>query len=377
VIAGSVFVWIGALLIAVNAHAWEKHATLMPLVVAGGLSPEASQKLDRKVTLPCNDQDQTLYRKLASEFHLNSGARLPSTAERVHRSCGTPISARDLLRQGGFVDDPDLGMDENLGDDADPENFRRWMGGKTGATSKGFRHMYFGGWKWRRPLTTFQIPITAIGYAPQRAQLFAVKARELLATKGPNNQVAWGYRLLSWSMHYLQDLAQPFHSVQIVHPRMVPWFSLYEWPPQKGFETLVKETTRSIVNYHWVYEGYTLEQISSSNPSYEECLIEAERFATIHFDPKNETPKMLAHSITRGSVKLAPAVGRAEMKFFGGWLKNKNVDIPAHPDEIDYHKESTRPDRVEERESLRVATCPALANAIYASRQLIEWALQP
>ncbi|MGZ3697033.1 MAG: hypothetical protein ACXWPM_00685 [Bdellovibrionota bacterium] len=354
------------------AHAWEKHTALMPWVLSG-LTPEVKQKLAEPLKAPCPADDLKMYGQLAAELRLNPKTPVSPTA-RDACSAGATVTAEELLARN-FVDDPDQGMDENLPDSYDPENVRHWMGGKTGPTSKGFRHMYFGGWKPWHPLQTFQIPFESIGYAPERAELIANKARELLHTPG---QEAWGYRLLAWSMHYLQDLAQPFHSVQLPSLRMVPWFELYDWPPGKAFGKLVTETTRTISNYHWAFEDYTYGRVIQGNDSpYADCLFQAAQYARFTWDPKTQTPKQLAQAIARSSIGLSGAVGSAEMDFFGSRLKVPGVDLPKHQGEPDYKEMAIRPDLQEARAELHAATCPALANAVRASRQLIDWALQP
>jgi len=48
---------------------------------------------------------------------------------------------------------------------------QEWMGGETGPTSQGFRHMFFGGVDWQHPIQTFQIPFHSIGQAPERFEI--------------------------------------------------------------------------------------------------------------------------------------------------------------------------------------------------------------
>ncbi|OFZ21074.1 MAG: hypothetical protein A2X94_07010 [Bdellovibrionales bacterium GWB1_55_8] len=283
----------------------------------------------------------------------------------VQRISRMQLNAQERASFAAFADEPDKGMDQNLDASFDPLNERRWMGGTTGSTSQGFRHMYFGGWRVSQPLTTFQVPTQAIGQAPNRVLETARDARKLL---GEGNR-AEGLRRLAWSGHYLQDLAQPFHSVQIVHWRMVPWGAIGAWPPAKGFENLVKETTRTISNYHWAYEGYVLYHLKEG--AFDSCLndpamITIQAPATALSSP--DYPRELALAVADASVELAPELGRAEMEKYGTRLKESEIDLAHDKGNVEYTPRSAALDQV---------TCKALANAARATELLVEWALHP
>jgi hypothetical protein len=159
---------------------------------------------------------------------------------------------------------------------------------------------------------------------------------------------------------------------------MVPWFELLTWPPKTGFENLVKETTRTITNFHLAYEGYTLNRMQLGEDSpYKDCLSQPQNYVTLPFHPKRQTPFQLAQVVIQASIQLAPEIGNSEYEFFGSQLKQQGVSMTAHPQMIDYQDYSIRPDLNEPRRSLTEGTCKALANASLASRLLIEWALQP
>lgn len=277
-------------------------------------------------------------------------------------------------------------MDQDLPyppENYDPLGFQKWMGGSKGPTSQGFRHMYFGGWQLWHPIHTFQIPFHAMGLAPERASLMAYKARELVHSGDPIRMV-WGFRVLGWAIHYVQDLTQPFHSTQIPSTRMVPWYALLKWPPQKGFDELVHETTRTMSNYHYAYEQYTLLRVKALGeeiPPYAECLEKPDGFAPlqndVHIDSLGKDPAFLAERVARSSVQLAPHIGKAVVGFFGPGLKDHGVDLPRKIGMPNYSEMVLRPDLVEPREELRQVTCQALANASFATHTLIHWVLTP
>lgn len=356
---------------AAPAHAWHRHEVLMPWVVSG-LSAELRDQMTAKTQPPCGSADQKTFEELKSELVLQKASTVGATATEACAR-GQKISLNDVLLMG-FVDDPDEGMDQNLPDSADPKNERKYMGGAQGQTSQGFRHMFFGGWKPRQPVATFQVPFQSMGQAPERAQLIATKGRELLQS----GQSVWGMRLIAWAMHYLQDLAQPFHTAQIPNLRMVPWSALFQWPPSQGFSSLVAETTRTISNYHWAYEGYVYEQMQLGEKSpFADCLLQAERHSTLQFDPKVETPRDLALKVSRNSVRLGPNLGSALMGFFGTELKKPEYNLPANKGSVDAAALAARPDLEDARKRLEQVTCSALANGAVASRKLIEWAMMP
>jgi hypothetical protein len=364
-----------ATLIPSLAFSWDQHHYLMPLILSDP-SPELKKILERSDHIPCPSEDQALLQSLIQDLKLNPTATFPSIS---NKKCGpgSVMTPYEVLA-GGVIDEPDHGMDQDLpttpGNPYDPNEDRKWMGGTQGSTSQGFRHMFFGGWRLSHPITTFQIPVRAVGQAPQRLQTISKKAKELIK----QGNILLGIHTLGWAMHYSQDLSQPFHSVQVITPKMVPWYELLAWPPKVGFEQLVKETTRTITNYHWAYEGYVrdLAKQGKTSPFYD-CLAHPENYSKIKFDPKSEDPIELAYRIAETSIELAPQLGATELKFFGPLLLQRGLDFRNHLDLINNEEYSIRPDLSEARTTLHEVTCRALANASLSSRLLIEWAFQP
>ncbi|HCM39540.1 MAG: hypothetical protein A2Z97_07505 [Bdellovibrionales bacterium GWB1_52_6] len=281
-----------------------------------------------------------------------------------------------LMHLGPALDEPDGGMDRDLPASADPENERKWMGGTEGFSSQGFRHMYFGGWKFTNPVATFQIPFKALGQAPNRVQETAREARELFK----NKEFLSAVRKLGWSLHYLEDLAQPFHSTQLVHWKMAKWSALAHWPISDAMSHFIDETTRTISNYHLAMEGYVehvLRQpgIFAESP-LNKALQDPESFASVRFDSKLQ-PKALALELARASVALAPELGEAEMAFFGEQYLEPAFDLRKDLGIPDYQAYATRPDLAGSRARFEKVIAKALANGVLASRALVEWTLHP
>ena len=287
---------------------------------------------------------------------------------------GVPASGYEAMRR--HVGDPDNGMDANLDDSWDPLDERKWMGGTKGPTSAGFRHMYFGGWQLAHPIATFQIPPKAIGQAPERVAETAAEAKRLLHAALNEESRADGFKKLGWSFHYAQDLAQPFHSVQILTPRMIPWKELLAWPPKRGFEKLVREATRTVSNYHWAYEGYVRHRLGMTESGVlQKCVAQSKVYANVDLE-EVQSPKELAHAVSRASVRLGPKLGGAVIEFFGKDLMSADYDLPNGKGHVDYAALATRAELTEHRAKLEQVTCAALANAAQATLWLAKWALR-
>lgn len=342
-------------------------------------SPSLEEVLRQPISTPCQDEDQSTFQMLAQTLLLNPDARIPPTTE--GSSCGPEVSVLvNRILTGTSVDDPDLKIDQDLptweNPIYDPNHDQPWMGGSHGPTSQGFRHMYFGGWQLSHPIRTFQIPPRAVGQAPARTQILSLEAKRLLR----EGHKAWGYRVAAWAMHYIQDLTQPFHAVQILNFDMVPWLELFAWPPRQGFKNLVDETTRIVGNYHLAYEGYVHSQLELGEKSpFKECLSNPEKFSTLTLNPLTQTPEGMAHSVADASIEISTRLGDLLFPFFSSALTQRGFDLAHHDKEgsVSYADLATRPDLINARKELHDTTCVCLANASIASRKLLEWILQP
>lgn len=365
-----------SIFISSSVLAWDKHQTLMPAILSQ-TDPEIGQFLSQSVPMPCESDDQEILKSLIPELLLNLKTLVPPTSEKkCVKGIQENISVLKIL-SGGSIDDPDRGMDQNLpdydGNPYDPRGDRPHMGGTTGPSSQGFRHMFFGGWKISAPLITFQIPTRAMGQAPDRALAFATKAKELIK----QGHIAWGVRLLAWSMHYIQDLSQPFHSVQLVSLKLPEWADLFSWPPGEAFKKLTVDTTRIVSNYHLAFEDYTRTMITEVPSLFQKCLEKPENYTRLKFDPKSENPKDIALLVAKSSKEVASQLGSAEIEFFGIQLKDPSVDIIHQHGDLNYLDYGSRDDLRTQRGTLHQITCEALAHASQGSRALIKWVAQP
>jgi hypothetical protein len=357
------------------AHAWYKHASLMPWILRAA-SPELKISFSRPVPFKCTLAEKNRLTQLIRALRLNPNAQFPSLTD-FKCDAKTPITVSDILLSHA-IDDPDQGMDRDLPTDQDPvydpTHARKWMGGTEGFSSQGFRHMYFGGWRVSEPITTLQYPTRPLGQAPERVETLARKAKELIKA----GDLLWGIRLLSWAIHYTQDLNQPFHSVQTPSWRMVPWSEAVGWPSREAWSQFLKAKERTLNNFHWALEGYTLDQVLEGKKAlFADCLAQPRNFSHINYDPKFQSPLELALASSDASVVLAGDLGAAEVRFFGSRLLMPDADLTQFPNLLDYKSYARRPDLIEAREEFNRLTCRALANSALGTLALLEWAFQP
>jgi hypothetical protein len=143
-----------------------------------------------------------------------------------------------------------------------------------------FRHFYV-------PTSTIPPIFHAKGIAPYRAAFYARLAQGAFKTGHPY----WGYRFLAWSIHYIQDVTQPWHTV------LVPGISFLNVSRSK--------MEHEISGFHFLTEafvdGWLLRQFES-NPNFSEPR-KPERWPA-QLDPKKDRPWYVAE-LAESLAKLA------------------------------------------------------------------------
>jgi hypothetical protein len=160
---------------------------------------------------------------------------------------GEKVSAGDIIKE--YVVEPDWGMDQQScilyscrQDEID--HMLAKSAEDNGLVSQAFRHMYWayydkGGLGWDF-LTKVNTPM---GEAPNRSQLFFD-----LAVRAGASHPYWAYRFLAWSMHYAQDVTQPFHAAQMPSMQML-----------RKDDYLIPDPTKTavvIAYYHLTFEKF-------------------------------------------------------------------------------------------------------------------------
>lgn len=344
-----------------RAEAWYDHTVVMDRILP---------RLENEVTLPSALKWDAPVEPdpygVSGRFVEIAGILLLQTeSELKSAEASTP---REYFRLA--PEDPDHGLDRNLPDSADPSNDRRFMGGATGSSSQGFRHMFWPGWDWRKPISTFQIPSRALGQAPDRIDLLANEARNRIR----NGDYDWGLRILGWALHYIQDLTQPFHSVQIPALSMVPWSAALRWPPTSAFDHLVAEGTRTITNYHWAYEGYVRHALVATDSAGKDLSPFGECFRESGGSILVANPRELALELIHRSIGRASQTGNELMDFIGPGLMAPGVKVPIDPAQVDVAELLSNSKRAAPREKLNRTTCESLRLATDASVWLVKWA---
>ncbi|MCB0403822.1 MAG: hypothetical protein KDD51_03490 [Bdellovibrionales bacterium] len=188
---------------------------------------------------------------------------------RLDENAGRGVFVKSVLAK--YSDEPDWGADQDLFEpDQYPELWTSdtpYVSQKSGLGSQGFRHMYFSGkLNWWEPIGSIQIPQYAIGEAPARAQIYW-DLSQALKRAGADY---WAYRFLAWSLHYVQDLFQPFHSRQTPSKSFIEFRLMWWVIPSIDVEA----TGDQIAYYHLGYEAWVTRDFEH-NPRLGEILEQA------------------------------------------------------------------------------------------------------
>jgi hypothetical protein len=296
-----------------EVRAWDQHQLILERMMD---TPVAAQKpyLSVRIRVPCQEEEKKELERVANQLQVN-GSRIPLfSTTKCGKKPGVPqeLTLRELLTSE-WTDEPDRGMDQDLPESADPDGDRTWMGGVSGPTSQGFRHMVFPGFHWSAPLTTLQFPLRALGQAEARIAFLRAAADRYLESKN----WFWGARILAWQIHLMQDLHQPFHVVQIPDARMLPWSSLL-----RGF---LSRSTVTMANYHYAYEALALEWLREHGEgSLSSCL----------GDPDSRIFEF-ASELPLEPRKSSRALGALLLEIFGDYPKSSKVNLPEGIGQID------------------------------------------
>ncbi len=297
-----------ALLIATHAQAWDQHQFINEAIMDSASNTDSRPYLHQKIKTPGGKSERETLELLSRELKIN-GAKVPVFLE------NSETVTVEALLTSAMIDEPDFGMDQDLPSEYDASDERKWMGGATGPTSQGFRHMLFPGIEWWSPIQTFQLPLHSIGQAEER--ILSLRARsDRFFSEG---NLFWGYRTLFWMLHYVQDLHQPFHVTQVPERRMLPFKEL--------FSHFVARTTQIISNYHYAFEGLALEFVkTAAQDDFGQCFAVNEPRTIV---------KVL--DLVHETRKVAPGVGKTLYALFGNEMKDPEMDLPNDKGSIDYY----------------------------------------
>lgn len=242
--------WVG-----LPAHAWDHHDWITQAALQSVTLANAAveyEPLETALRRPQSEQELRTSRAFLEKYQLNKEYVF---SNKLEETPGRAIFVKSILSM--YADEPDWGADQELFEaDQYPELWTAdtpYISQRSGLGSQGFRHMFFPGTlNWWEPISSFQIPLHAIGEAPKRAQVFFELAQQM-SRAGADY---WHYRFLAWALHYVQDLFQPFHSRQTPSKHFIQ-FRLKWWVlPSIDIEA----TADQIAYYHLGYEAWVSRQ---------------------------------------------------------------------------------------------------------------------
>jgi hypothetical protein len=286
------------LLLAAPARGWDRHGDLTALALRGlpGFDAEVDyEPLEKFLAGTGRGADVA---KFLRSLKVNPRTEFPP---RAGETPGARVPMRAVL--AAYADEPDWGLDQSLFDHY-PELWKddyRYMGGREGFQTRVFRHMHWpeGFYKPAPPPQTRPVrDPTPLGEAHERCALFYALSREAFAAGRPY----WGTRFLAWSLHYLQDLGQPFHATQL--PTMA-----YLRPATGGRGLDVEKTTRVVAYYHLASDGYP-GRAGGSLRARVEAALTGKGAADL------AAPAELARAAAVAAAKAARAFGEAALDLF-------------------------------------------------------------
>ncbi len=173
-------------------------------------------------------------------LHLNPSVALPLVAGETQ---GGTLALGSIL--ACYSDEPDWGFDDKIFEfypELWKDDYASLGGRRTKGTSTVVRHFYLVNGFFKLAFPPYSSK--PLGEAPRRAQLFYQQAVIAFGSGHPY----WGARLLAWSIHYVQDVTVPVHTVQI--------------PSLSMLRLNRKLMTRLMSYYHYAFERCATEMIT-------------------------------------------------------------------------------------------------------------------
>ena len=341
------------LLLGTQAHAWSRHDLITHYAFEKVLWLEAYHYI---TATPFEAYLQKAYGKNFKKGDFLKHHALNETTK-IGFEPGKQTSAKEILSY--YSDEPDWGMDQNL--DIHPD--QKFMGGTKGPTSQAFRHLYWKTWSIAAPLRTFHFPPKEMGQALKRAQLYYDEAQKAFEVGEPY----WGFRFLAWSLHYIQDLGQPFHSSQLLTPKYVSWKDIL------NFKKLVSRTTQIISNYHFLYEYYVAYRLEAEKKVKDKSIILALQGKDFW---ESSSAYLLAKHSSDFSNRFSYEIGETVYLFFGEKFLDPKIDVPNSPKDHYPMKTFDNNNRLnpKAKQAFLRKTSKNLEKTAYYSRSLLELA---
>ncbi|MDO8494372.1 MAG: hypothetical protein Q7S68_03450 [Deltaproteobacteria bacterium] len=165
-----------------------------------------------------------------------------------------------------------------------------WFGGMHKASSQAFRHIEKVPFDPLHPLNTFGFPLGTVGEASERAEIYfqlAVRAKKI-------GEEYWAWNFLGIGLHYIQDLQQPYHTMQLSLPLLL----------KGGFS--IQKIAKEISDSHHAFEDKVMEEMETPAKRHWILALRGEEtFDSSLFPPDKEKIRNLAKLIRNFANKSA------------------------------------------------------------------------
>jgi len=235
---------------------------------------------------------------------------------------GSKLTVAEVLRT--YSDEPDWGMDRDLWNHPEYGYGAEPYGKPTGVSSQAAFHMKFAHEPWL--VRTF-VPRLADGMPIERIELFTRLARFAFRT----GHAYWGWRFGAWALHYVQDLAQPYHA------RAFPgagagYYLRYILSFHKA--EMKARATQLVENRHFLYEDFAAYALQRS------YCVDAKPYADLArclssgpSGPPGGNPAAIADAVMASAAAHGPALAAAIVDAFGPHLtEDPAYDVETAPD---------------------------------------------
>lgn len=234
---------------------------------------------------------------------------------------GQNVSIRSVLST--FSDEPDWQMDHTLWGFTEYGYGEQPYGNPEGEGSKAPFHMQF---MHENVLVRKFASHILEGMVPERMELFLRLSRFAFE----NGQPYWGYRFLAWSIHYAQDLCQPYHSKALPSAGTGYYLRYIVSFTKKRMQ---QKTTQVVANRHFIYEdfvAYSLQDSYTGTSEMSRALADFLKTGEADLDVKDT--KALTEEITAFAAKHSPVIDKTIIKAFGRKLtKDHRYDLENDP----------------------------------------------
>ncbi len=229
-----------------------------------------------------------------------------------------------------FSDEPDWIMDHHLWHIEEYGYGEQPYGEPEGESSKAPIHMLF---KHEPFIVRLAAPHLLEGITIERIVLFTRLAQFAKDT----GHDYWAYRFLAWAIHYLQDLAQPYHSKAVPEADPIYYLKYIFSMDKKGFQ---QRTTQLLKNKHFIYEDFVsvyLERSFTDLDSITFALSSALKKDPFIFDKynvflNNPMYEYVVLVLTKDAVSHAYQLDENIQKIFGAkYTQDPNYDIERDP----------------------------------------------